>query len=54
MQRYATRSERGILMSVLQRDPGDEVQILDEDGQVREGASVPDIDDDTLVEEAEA
>jgi pyruvate dehydrogenase E1 component alpha subunit len=50
MQRYATRSERGILMSVLQRDPGDEVQILDEDGAVREGETVPDLDDEQLVE----
>ena len=37
-------------MSVLQRDPGDEVQILDEDGAVREGATVPDLDDEQLVE----
>jgi pyruvate dehydrogenase E1 component alpha subunit len=37
-------------MSTLQRDPGDRVQILDEDGQVRENATVPDLDDDTLVE----
>jgi len=50
MLRYATRSERGILVSVLQRDPGDEVQILDEDGAVRDGATVPDLDDERLVE----
>ena len=37
-------------MSVLQRDPTDRVQILDEDGQVVEGATVPDLDDDQLVE----
>ena len=37
-------------MSTLQRDPGDRVQVLDEDGQVREGATVPDLSDDRLVE----
>ena len=37
-------------MSVLQRDPGDEVQILDEDGAVRDGATVPDLDDERLIE----
>ena len=37
-------------MSVLQRDPNDRVQILTEDGTVREGETVPDIDDETLVE----
>ncbi|QPV64704.1 pyruvate dehydrogenase (acetyl-transferring) E1 component subunit alpha [Halosimplex litoreum] len=37
-------------MSTLQRDPGDRVQILDEDGQVREGATVPDLSEETLVE----
>ncbi len=37
-------------MSILQRDPGDRVQVLDEDGAVREGATVPDLDDETLVE----
>ena len=37
-------------MSTLQRDPADRVQVLDEDGQVREGATVPDLDDETLVE----
>jgi len=37
-------------VSTLQRDPGDRVQVLDEDGQVREGATVPDVDDDQLVE----
>ena len=36
--------------SVLQRDPGDRVQVLDEDGQVVEGATVPDLSDDALVE----
>ncbi len=37
-------------VSVLQRDPTDQVQVLDEDGQVRDGASVPDLDDGRLVE----
>ncbi|MFO7927177.1 pyruvate dehydrogenase (acetyl-transferring) E1 component subunit alpha [Natronomonas sp.] len=31
-------------------DPRDRVQILDEEGTVREGATVPDIEDDSLVE----
>ena len=42
--------EEGVFVSTLQRDPADRVQVLDEDGQVREGASVPDLDDETLVE----
>jgi len=37
-------------LSVLQRDPTDRVQILDEDGDVVEGATVPDLGDDRLVE----
>ncbi|SDE94983.1 pyruvate dehydrogenase (acetyl-transferring) E1 component subunit alpha [Halorientalis regularis] len=37
-------------MSTLQRDPGERVEILDEDGQVREGATVPDLDDEELVD----
>ena len=37
-------------MSILQRDPGDPVQVLGEDGRVVEGATVPDLDDETLVE----
>ncbi|MCJ0620597.1 pyruvate dehydrogenase (acetyl-transferring) E1 component subunit alpha [Haloarcula hispanica] len=37
-------------MSVLQRDPADRVQILDEDGTVVDGATVPDLSDDELVE----
>jgi len=37
-------------MSVLQRDPADQVQILDEDGSVVDGATVPDLSDDDLVE----
>jgi len=38
-----------VTLSVLHRDPADQVQILDEDGQVREGATVPDLTDDELV-----
>jgi pyruvate dehydrogenase E1 component alpha subunit len=41
--------EEGVLVSTLQRDPADRVQVLDEDGQVREGATVPGLDDETLV-----
>ncbi|AEH35755.1 pyruvate dehydrogenase (acetyl-transferring) E1 component subunit alpha [Halopiger xanaduensis] len=37
-------------MSTLQRDARDRVQVLDEDGRVREGAEVPDLDDDELLE----
>ncbi|MFC7071479.1 pyruvate dehydrogenase (acetyl-transferring) E1 component subunit alpha [Halovenus rubra] len=37
-------------MSVLQREPDDMVQVLDDEGNVREGAEVPDLDDETLVE----
>ena len=37
-------------MSILQRDPADQVQILDEDGQVRADATVPDLSADRLVE----
>jgi pyruvate dehydrogenase E1 component alpha subunit len=37
-------------MSVLQRDPADRVQVLDEDGTVVDGATVPDLPDDDLVE----
>ena len=37
-------------LSVLQRDPSDRVQILDEDGQVVDGATVPPLDDEQLVE----
>jgi pyruvate dehydrogenase E1 component alpha subunit len=36
-------------MSALQRDPDERVQVLDEDGQVREGADVPDLDSEELV-----
>ena len=36
-------------MSLRQRDPGERVQILDEQGRVREGETVPDLDDDELV-----
>ncbi|MEF8806953.1 pyruvate dehydrogenase (acetyl-transferring) E1 component subunit alpha [Natronomonas sp.] len=37
-------------MSILQRDPQDRVRVLDEDGRVVDGAEVPDLDDDTLIE----
>ncbi len=37
-------------VSVLQRDPGDRVQVLDDTGRVLEDAEVPDLDDETLVE----
>ena len=43
---YATEGT----MSTLQRDPGEQVQVLDEDGRVIEGASVPDLGADDLVE----
>ena len=37
-------------VSTLQRDPGDRVQVLDDAGRVLDGAEVPDLDDQTLVE----
>ncbi|MFB6164415.1 MAG: pyruvate dehydrogenase (acetyl-transferring) E1 component subunit alpha, partial [Haloarculaceae archaeon] len=37
-------------MSALQRDPDERVRVLDEDGQVVDGATVPDLSDDELVE----
>ena len=37
-------------VSILHRDPTDQVQILAEDGSVLEGATVPDLSDDELVE----
>jgi len=37
-------------MSVIQRDPAQQVQILDEDGTVREDAELPDLDDEEMVE----
>ncbi len=37
-------------VSVLQRDPGDRVQVLDDTGRVLEDAEVPDLDDETLIE----
>jgi pyruvate dehydrogenase E1 component alpha subunit len=37
-------------MSVLERDPDERVRVLDEDGELVEGATVPDLDDDELVE----
>jgi pyruvate dehydrogenase E1 component alpha subunit len=36
-------------MSVLRQDPTEQVQILDEEGQVCEGATVPDLSDEKLV-----
>ena len=36
-------------LSLLQRDPGDQIGVLDEDGQVREGEKVPDLPDEELV-----
>jgi pyruvate dehydrogenase E1 component alpha subunit len=39
-----------VFLSTLQRDPDDRVGIIDEDGQVREGAEVPDLSDQELVE----
>ncbi len=39
-----------VFLSSLQRDPDDRVGIIDEDGQVREGAEVPDLSDEELVE----
>ncbi len=35
---------------LLDRDPGDRIQVLDENGTVRDGAEVPDLDDDRLVD----
>jgi pyruvate dehydrogenase E1 component alpha subunit len=40
----------GVPVNVLARDPDDKYQILDPDGNVVDGASVPDLDDQTLVE----
>ncbi|WP_254766462.1 pyruvate dehydrogenase (acetyl-transferring) E1 component subunit alpha [Salinilacihabitans rarus] len=37
-------------MSTLQYDPQDRVQVLDDAGRVREGAEVPDLSEETLVE----
>jgi pyruvate dehydrogenase E1 component alpha subunit len=37
-------------VSTLQRDPDERVQVLDEAGRVVEGAQVPDLDDERLVE----
>ena len=39
-----------VSLSTLQRDPDDRVRILDEDGQVVDGATVPDLSEDELVE----
>lgn len=40
----------GLPVSTLQRDPQERVQILDDAGRVREGAEVPDLSEDQLVE----
>ncbi|WP_435197513.1 pyruvate dehydrogenase (acetyl-transferring) E1 component subunit alpha [Natronomonas sp. EA1] len=37
-------------MSTLQRDPSEQVRILDENGEVVEGATVPDLSDEEMVE----
>jgi pyruvate dehydrogenase E1 component alpha subunit len=37
-------------MSTLQRDPREQVRVLDEEGRVVDGATVPDLDDDRMVE----
>jgi pyruvate dehydrogenase E1 component alpha subunit len=37
-------------MSTLQRDPAERVEVLDEDGRVRDGATVPEVDDDLLID----
>ena len=37
-------------MSTLQRDPREQVRILDEEGRVVDGATVPDLDDEEMVE----
>ncbi len=37
-------------MSALQRAPDEQVQILNDDGTVRDGATVPDLSDDQLIE----
>jgi pyruvate dehydrogenase E1 component alpha subunit len=40
----------GATVSTLTHDPGEKVQILDESGDVRDGATVPDLSDDRLLE----
>jgi len=47
---YAALTEVGDAVSYRARDPTDRVQILDVDGTVREGATVPDLDEAELVE----
>jgi pyruvate dehydrogenase E1 component alpha subunit len=44
---YATE---GSIVSTIQRDPRDRVQVLDDRGQVLEDATVPDLDEEQLVE----
>ncbi|MFB6095436.1 MAG: thiamine pyrophosphate-dependent enzyme, partial [Halodesulfurarchaeum sp.] len=38
------------MTDLLSRDPDDRIQVLAEDGSVREGATLPDLSDDRLVE----
>ena len=40
----------GLAVSTLQHEPSDRVQVLDEDGQVLDGAEVPDLSDEEFVE----
>jgi pyruvate dehydrogenase E1 component alpha subunit len=40
----------GPIVSTLQREPDDMVRVLDDDGRVVDGAAVPDLADETLVE----
>jgi pyruvate dehydrogenase E1 component alpha subunit len=44
--RYAAEG----IMSTLQRGPDERVQVLDKDGRVRDGATEPDLDEETLIE----
>jgi len=48
LPRYVSREETAV--STLQHDPEDRVEILDEDGRVREGREVPEISDDALLD----
>src|SRR6056297_3702708 len=40
----------GSTVSIVHQDPQDRVQVLDEDGNVVEGADVPDISDEEMVD----
>ena len=48
LSRYVSREETPV--STLQHDPDEQVQILDEEGRVREGQEVPDIADEALLD----